>query len=57
MKRKKKAKAKKKTLASKVGVSQAALGAKIAKVHRDHPEKTNRQAAGMAAGILGRGQR
>jgi hypothetical protein len=41
-----------KTLASKIGVSGATLSAKIQKVREDHPEKTGRQAAGMAAGIL-----
>ncbi len=43
---------KKRTLASKLGVSQKKLGRKIAKVVRHHPEKTPRQAAGMAKGIL-----
>lgn len=50
---------KKRTLASKVGVSSTTLSAKIAKVKRDDPELTNAQAAGKAAGILkhGRGKK
>jgi len=28
------------------------VGAKIAKVKKDHPEKSNKQAAGMAYGML-----
>jgi hypothetical protein len=42
----------KRTLASKVGVSGGILSRKIAKVKRDDPGLTNRQAAGKAAGIL-----
>lgn len=45
---------KKKTLASKTGVSGSILSRKIAKVKRDDPGLTNRQAAGKAAGILSR---
>jgi len=40
------------TLASKSGVSAAALSRKIATVKREDPSLTNRQAAGKAAGIL-----
>jgi len=36
--------------------SKSKIAAKIAKVKRDHPEKTNKQAVGMAYGIL-RGKR
>lgn len=43
---------KKRTLASKTGVSGSVLSRKIAKVKRDDPGLTNRQAAGKAAGIL-----
>lgn len=43
-------------LEQKLGVSKAALSRKIRKVKRHHPEKSNRQAVGMAAGIL-RGNR
>ena len=42
----------KRTLASKTGVSAKRLSRKIAKVKRDDPELTNRQAAGKAAGTL-----
>ena len=43
---------KKRTLASKVGVSQKRLAKKIQTVKREDPSLTNRQAAGKAAGIL-----
>lgn len=43
---------KKRTLASKVGVSADTLSAKIAKVKREDPELSNTAAAGKAAGIL-----
>lgn len=42
----------KRTLASKVGVSQDALSRKIEKVRKEDPKLTARQAAGKAAGIL-----
>ena len=42
----------KRTLASKVGVSSKRMSDKIAKVKRDDPSLTNAQAAGKAAGIL-----
>lgn len=41
-----------KTLASKIGVGAKMLSSKIAKVKRDDPALSNRQAAGKAAGIL-----
>lgn len=41
-----------KTLAKKVGVGAKLLSKKIAKVKRDSPGLTNRQASGKAAGIL-----
>jgi hypothetical protein len=47
---------KRKTLARKSGVSQKKLSRKIAKVRRDSPGLTRRQAAGKASGIL-RGRR
>lgn len=47
----------KKTLASKTGVSSSILSRKIAKVKRDDPSLTNRQAAGKASGILTSGRR
>lgn len=52
MARHRKRRKKGKTLASKVGVSQGALSAKIRKVRHDEPGLTGRQAAGKAAGIL-----
>ena len=45
-------KKRKRSLASKVGVSQKALSAKIAKVRREDPSLTPSQAAVKAAGIL-----
>lgn len=47
----------KKTLAEKTGVSSKTLSEKIAKVKRDDPGLSNRQAAGKAAGILGHGSK
>ena len=44
--------ARKKTLASKIGVGAKTLSEKIRKVKRDDPSLSNRQAAGKAAGIL-----
>ncbi len=44
--------ARKRTLAKKLGVSQGRLSRKIAKVTRDSPGLTRRQAAGKAKGIL-----
>jgi hypothetical protein len=43
---------KKKTLASKTGVSQKKLSSKIRKVKHEDPGLTKSQAAGKAAGIL-----
>ena len=40
------------TLSSNLGVSQGRLSRKIAKVTRDSPGLTRRQAAGKAKGIL-----
>ena len=44
--------ARKRTLASKTGVSSKHLSRKIATVRREDPSLTSRQAAGKAAGIL-----
>lgn len=44
--------ARKKTLASKTGVSSKKLSRKIATVRREDPSLTSKQAAGKAAGIL-----
>lgn len=43
---------KRRTLASKAGVSQERLSRKIAKVRREQPGLTKSQAAGKAAGTL-----
>jgi hypothetical protein len=43
---------KKRTLSSKVGVSEERLSRKIAIVRREHPDWTMRHVAGAAAGIL-----
>lgn len=40
------------TLASKVGVSQATLSAKIRRVREEQPDLSAAQAAGKATGIL-----
>lgn len=55
-KKKAKAKRKKKTLASKAGVSGATLSKKIQRVREEDPSLTTRQAAGKAAGILSGGR-
>ena len=46
---------KKRTLASKTGVSAKTLSRKIATVRREDPSLTATQASGKAAGILGWG--
>lgn len=41
-----------KTLAEKLGISNAALSRKIEIVRKEHPEKTQRAAVGEAVGVL-----